>query len=885
MSDNPHPKDSLSAAPSSASESPAEQPALLPSSKSGSTSGDLLVAEPKLPSNLLILPTHSPIIFPTLLAPVLVTQPALIALIDEAVNRQRILGLLLTREGAAREQMKSSELFQVGVAVKVIKRLKLPDGTIHLLVQSLRRFRCKTVVSEQPYLVMEAEYLEDIIDPARERETDAFTRAIVSAVKKLSDSNPFFTEEVRLALINAPGPSTVADLVAFALGLPRAEAQDYLETLPVLERFEKLLIHLKKEQELVDLQKKIQEDVHNKLGKMQKEYFLKEQLRSIKRELGTDSDPKEKGLQSLKERLEAAQLPPEAKKVAFEELERFESLSESSPEHQVARNYLELLATLPWNQKTQDRLNLQEAEDLLNREHFGLKKVKERILEFLAIRKLKPGIKGSILCLVGPPGVGKTSLGRSIAQTLGRQFFRFSLGGMRDEAEIKGHRRTYVGAMPGKILQGLKRAGSKNPVLLLDEIDKLSHGHQGDPASALLEVLDPEQNVTFLDHYLDIPFDLSDVLFITTANTTASIPAPLLDRMELIELSGYTLEDKEAIAQKILIPKTLQEHGLTSRHLRFEKTALRQLMLDYAREPGLRSLQKWLQQVARKTATQLIRHQDQQSTSEVKRPPFTTRVVRAASLEEWLGPKRFFNEVAARSSAPGVVVGLAWTALGGEILFIEAIEMPGSGQLKLTGQMGAVMSESASIAWSYVKKRILQSGLKDRLALKKTDIHLHIPAGAIPKDGPSAGITMATALTSLLLGKRVQSKLAMTGELSLVGKVLPVGGIQEKLLAAKRAGIQTILLPALNKKDLAEIQPEALKGLTLHWVSHMEEVLELALEGPARRVLKTGSPSSLTSPAQPPGKKRSPAGSSQPTIRRATKRLKRQPVPSPSATA
>ncbi len=792
-------------------------------------SSNLVVQDQILPPNLFILPINSPIPFPTLLTPILVTHPRYVSMIEEAINRQRMIGLVLTREGEAKEDAKPENLYDFGVAVKIVKRLKMPDGAVNLLVHSMKRFRNRKILSEQPYIVVETEYLDDISE--KSTEMDALTRSVISHVKKLSEANPFFTEEMRLAMINAPGPGTIADLVAFALTLPKADAQDYLETLAVKSRFEKLLVHLRREQDVADLQKKINEDVNTKLSKLQREFFLKEQLKTIKRELGSEADGKDKSFRTFRERIEAAGMPEDAKKIALEELEKFESLSENSPEFNVSRNYLETICSLPWSKESQDSLDLDNAQEILDLEHYGLEKVKERIIEFLAVRKLKADTKGSIICLVGPPGVGKTSIGKSIAKTLGRSFFRFSLGGMRDEAEIKGHRRTYVGAMPGKVIQGLKRAGTKNAVLMLDEIDKLGQSYQGDPASALLEVLDPEQNYAFLDHYVDVPFDLSKVLFITTANTTSSIPSPLLDRMEVIELPGYTLEEKEDIAIRYVIPKELEANGLSSSQVKIEKTALRKMMTDYAREPGLRSLQKLISRIARKAAAQIVselKNAEKFRSKGAIRPSLI--LVKEEDLTTWLGPKRFYNEIAERIVSPGIVVGLAWTAMGGDILFIEAADIPGSGNLKLTGQMGEVMTESAAIAWSYVKKKIGTTQDYDRRFFKEHDFHLHIPAGAIPKDGPSAGVTMATALYSLLSGRRSKHKLAMTGELSLIGKVLPVGGIKEKILAARRAGINTILLPKLNEKDMVEVPAYALKGLTIHYVSHIEEVFDLALQ-------------------------------------------------------
>ncbi|MCM2279678.1 MAG: endopeptidase La [Oligoflexia bacterium] len=785
--------------------------------------GGLILPDQVLPPNLFVLPMNGPVVFPTLLAPLLVTQSRHIAMIEEAISRHRMLGLLETREGDVREDLKPESLHAVGVAAKIVKRLKMPDGSVNLLVHSMKRFRAKRFLSESPYIVTETEYLEDVSE--KSMEMDALTRSVISHVKKLSEINPFFTEEMRLAMINAPGPGTVADLVAFALTLPKADAQDFLETLSVKARFEKLLIHLRREQDVADLQRKIHEDVNGKITKLQREFFLKEQLKTIKRELGFEEDGKEKASRTFRERIEAAGMPEDVRKVALEELAKFETISESSPEYNVSRNYLETMVSLPWSKESVDDLDLDNAQSVLDGEHYGLEKVKERIIEFLAVRQLRKDTRGSIICLVGPPGVGKTSIGKSIAKTLGRSFYRFSLGGMRDEAEIKGHRRTYVGAMPGKLIQGIRRAGTRNCVLLLDEIDKLGQSFQGDPSSALLEALDPEQNASFLDHYLDVPFDLSKVLFITTANTTASIPAPLLDRMEVIELSGYTLEEKETIALRHVIPRELEAAGLTSRQLRFERAALRKIMTDYAREPGLRSLQQLVARIARKAAAKVVRQVNGKPKG--RREPIA---VNEENLSSWLGPKRFYNEIAERIASPGVVVGMAWTAMGGDILFIEATDVPGSGNLKLTGQMGEVMTESAAIAWSYVKKMAFADLGFQRRYFREHDIHLHIPAGAIPKDGPSAGITMATALYSLLSGRKARQRLSMTGELSLQGKVLPVGGIKEKVLAARRAGVTTLILPKLNEKDLAEVPDYALKGMTIHLVSRVEEALKLALE-------------------------------------------------------
>ena len=807
-----------------------------PSNGSGT---DLVHPDQVLPPNLFVLPMTQAVVFPTLMAPILVTDPKYIATLEEAISRQRWVGLVMTKDAAeADDQLKAESLYSVGVVAKIVKRLKMPDGSVNILVHSLKRFRVKRFLSEKPHFVAEAEYITDEVE--KSTEMDALTRTVVSYVKKLAESNPFFTEDMRLAMINAPGPGTVADLVSFAMSLPKADAQALLETVSVKARFEKLLLHLRREQDVADVQKKIHDEVNTKLTKLQREFFLKEQLKSIKKELGLEEDGKEKSSRSFSERIEALGMPEDVKKIALDELTKFETLSESSPEYNVSRNYLETLCSLPWSKMTEDQLDLEEAKKILDSEHFGLEKVKERIVEFLAVRKLRPDRKGSILCLVGPPGVGKTSIAKSIAKTLGRNFYRFSLGGMRDEAEIKGHRRTYVGAMPGKVIQAMRRAGSKNAVITLDEIDKLGASYQGDPASALLEVLDPEQNSNFIDHYLDVPFDLSHVLFIATANSLASIPAPLLDRMEIIELPGYTLEEKEDIAIRYVLPKELENHGIPPGAVKIERSALRKMMLDYSREPGLRTLQQLVAKIFRKTATQVVA-----GKATAKKPI----IVRAEDLTQWLGPKRFYNEMAERISAPGVVVGLAWTSMGGDILFIEGTQLPGHGNFKLTGQMGEVMTESAAIAWTYVRKKVAQEQGLVGDDFKKHDFHLHIPAGAIPKDGPSAGVTMATALYSLLTGRTARQKWAMTGELSLIGKVLPVGGIKEKILAAKRAGVNQIILPKLNEKDLYDLPEYALKGMNIHFISRVEEAFKLALTGTPEPLIKHGKPAVIRSRA------------------------------------
>jgi ATP-dependent Lon protease len=784
----------------------------------------IALADQILPQHLYCIPSVGPVFYPTLIAPMVVWQPKAMATVEEAMNRGKYLGVLVTKEEGYPTDSKFSDLYDFGVAVKILKRVKQPDGSIQLLVQGLKRFRTQVALSEDPYLVAEPVYFEqDQLE--KTVEADALTRSIINRVKDLSDTHPFFSGDMRLALANAPHSGVVADIVAFAIGLPKKEAQEFLEMTSVKERFEKLLHHLKREQDVATVQKKINDEVNNKLSTLQREFFLKEQLKLIKKELGMEEDGKDKNSRTFRERIELANMPAEVKKVAHEELEKFETLSEQSPEYNISRNYLEMLCSLPWSIETKDQLSLAFAREVLDADHSGLEKVKQRIIEFLAVRNLhqnrgEKSKKGSIILLVGPPGVGKTSIGKSIAQSMNRNFHRFSLGGMRDEAEIKGHRRTYIGAMPGKFIQAAKRVGSKNAVIMLDEIDKLSSSYHGDPGSALLEVLDPEQNSSFVDHYLDVPFDLSQMIFIATANTVDTIPAPLLDRMEVIELSGYTLDEKEQIARKHLLPKVLEKSGLAPSDLKFERKALKQLILDYAREPGLRILEQLLEKVARKVATRLVERRE--AREKIKLPV----LIEEADLLAYLGPKRFSQEVAARTLAPGVMVGLAWTSMGGEILFIEATELPGTGQLKLTGKMGDVMLESAQIAWTYVKKRLIAEMMVSPAQFKEKDIHVHIPAGAIPKDGPSAGITLASTLYSLFTQRPGKVKTAMTGELSLTGRVLPVGGVREKLLGAKRAGIETVILPLENKKDLYDLPLPLLKSLDIHFVSQVDEVFD-----------------------------------------------------------
>ncbi len=846
-----------------------------------------------LPHEVVIIPIVNSPIFPGMIAPIILSEDKYTPELDSYLTKSNYVALNLVKfkdfgdnqEGVLQEMdeeqisyedddeddsfvsdlatstdatmkgISPKDIYKVGVLCKVIKKLKLPDGSVNLLVHGMRRYRAVDYISETPLLIAKTEVFSDIHEP--DEELDAYTRSVINQVKKLSEINPYFNEEMKLAMLNSPSPGSLADLVAFALSLDVPEAQDFLETLIVKKRFAKLLVYLKREKDVADIQKKITDEVNDKVNKYQREYFLREQLKVIRNELGMDEDDKAKDLKKLKDGIEENKLPEEAKKAALEELERLESIPDSSPEYNVTRTYLNWMVQLPWNASSDDKVDINAAKRILEKDHYGLEKPKERIMEFLAVRKLKPEYDGTILCLSGPPGVGKTSLGHSIAKALGRKFYRFSLGGMKDEAEIKGHRRTYVGAMPGKIIQALKRVEVNNPVIMLDEIDKIGKSYQGDPASALLEVLDPEQNKTFIDNYLDVPFDLSKVLFIATANYVGEIPEALLDRMELIELSGYTIEEKISIATKWVIPKQLKKHGISAKEFTLSAAVLKALVSDYAREPGVRVMEQLIAKLCRHAALQ-----------KVSNKRFKKYAPAVTEIEKVLGSKRFETDKAQKPLMPGIVTGLAWTSFGGDILFVESIPLKGKG-FKLTGQLGEVMGESANLAYSYVK-RVLQSQIeseskkapKPKKVSKKSkkdaiptvqvnplpshvpapnpeeatdflathEIHLHLPAGATPKDGPSAGITMALALYSLATHQMVRGDVAMTGELSLTGKVLPVGGIKEKVLAAKRAGIKEIILPWQNEKDLKEVPERHRKGMKFHPVKHFDEVLKVALK-------------------------------------------------------
>ncbi|HWP34149.1 MAG TPA: endopeptidase La [Thermodesulfobacteriota bacterium] len=775
----------------------------------------------RIPDVLPILPLKGVVIYPTTVVPLSVDDPRYGPAIDEAMAAGQLIGAVAIRprgdgDGESPDDPQPEDLYLVGTAAQIHRMIKAPDGSIKLLVQGLARIRIEDYVQRRPFFRAAVRVVPE--REQRTREVEALMRSAMGQVQKLVQAAPYLPDELVATAAAIDDPTRLVYFIASIIRMPVADRQAILELDDTEAKLRKVVQLLGRELELLELGGKISSQVQTEMTKAQREFFLREQLKAIQRELG-ETDERTAELAELRERLEKARLPEEAQKAAERELKRLERLNPASPEYPVARTYLEWLADLPWSVSTEDNLDLARAQQVLDEDHYDLEEVKERIVEYLAVLKLRPDHKGPILCFVGPPGVGKTSLGQSIARALGRKFVRMSLGGMRDEAEIRGHRRTYVGALPGRILQLLRTAGSNNPVMMLDEVDKIGTDFRGDPASALLEVLDPAQNHAFRDHYLEVPFDLSRILFIATANSTEPIPPALLDRMEVLRLSGYTLEEKIHIARRYLIPRQTREHGLPEGALVIDDDALRHIIAAYTREAGVRNLERQIARIARKLARALA------TDGTVKRP------VTKADLPELLGPERVFPEVAARTARPGVATGLAWTETGGDILFIEATRMPGGKNLILTGSLGTVMQESARTALSLVRSRARELGIDERF-FETTDIHIHVPAGAIPKDGPSAGVAMVVALASVLTGRPVKPTVAMTGEITLSGLVLPVGGIKEKVLAAKRAGIETVILPKRNERDLAEIPEELKRGLAFHLIETVDEALAVALTEP-----------------------------------------------------
>ena len=753
-----------------------------------------------------VIPSDA-VLFPHMVMPFMIHEPGLLKLIDDTLSSDRMVAVVAVREPKADQK----ELFDVGTAAVILKATRLEPDQVRIVVQGVSRIEILEITAKEPYLRAKVQVLEDYV--THDVEIEALVSNIRILFSKVLEFSPQLPGELKTLALNIDEPGTLADMVISNLNVPHHEKQEILETLDIRERLHKILQALTRQVEILELGQKIQAQVRDRMEKAQKEYYLREQLKVIRKELG-EAEGIEAEVEELRKKIEEKNLPDYVREEALKELNRLSRIHPTSAEYTVIRNYLDWLLELPWLEGTKDEVDLKKAREILDQDHYDLEKVKKRILEYLAVRKLKPDMKGPILCFVGPPGVGKTSLGRSIAKALGRKFLRISLGGVRDEAEIRGHRRTYVGAMPGRIIQGLRRVGVNNPVFMLDEIDKLGTDFRGDPASALLEVLDPEQNQAFSDHYLELPFDLSKVMFIATANMLDTIPLPLLDRMEVIEIPGYTEEDKLKIAKYYLVPRQLEAHGLTKQQLRFTDRALARLITYYTREAGVRNLEREIGAVCRAVAREV---------AEGRTEPVTVRV---KDLERYLGPPKYLPEMAERVKVPGVAIGLAWTPVGGEILFVEATRMKGSGRLILTGKLGEVMRESAEAALSYLRSRAKDLGIDESL-FSKLDIHIHVPAGAIPKDGPSAGITMLVALVSLFLDRTVRHEVAMTGEITLRGLVLPVGGIKEKVLAAKRAGIKEVILPKLNEKDLLEVPKEAREKLVFHFVSKVEEALPI----------------------------------------------------------
>ncbi len=782
---------------------------------------NLLSASGPVPEQVPILPLRDTVLFPQSALPLGAGRESSVRLLEDVIRGGRLIGVFTQRDPAT-EDPQEADLHRTGTLAAVHKVLKQPDGTVRLVVQGLHRIRIVEMTQVRPYLVARVAEVPEVSPPGGDLESEALARNAVTLFRQVVELSPMLPDELATVVQNVTPPDRLGDLIAATLpALTTQVKQELLETPDVKVRLARLVAVLTKEAEVLALGSKIQSQVESEVGRSQREYYLREQLKAIQKELG-QTDERTQELDDLRDKIEAAGMTEEAKKEALRELDRLGKMPPAAPEYTVARTYLDWLLALPWSKQTTDNLDITEARRVLDEDHSGLEKVKERILEYLAVKSMRPTGKDPILCFVGPPGVGKTSLGRSIARALGRKFHRISLGGMRDEAEIRGHRRTYVGALPGQIIQGLRRAESKNAVLMLDEVDKLGMDFRGDPASALLEVLDPEQNVAFRDHYVDVAFDLSKILFITTANMLDTVPPPLRDRMEIIEIAGYTEEEKVQIARTHLVPKQVADHGLIQgEHIRWTDAALRLLVRGYTREAGLRNLEREIAAITRKVAKRRVEgHPDSMEVTE-------------ALVGELLGAPRYLHEeLEERTRIPGVAVGLSWTPTGGEILFIEATRMKGGKTLTLTGQLGDVMKESAQAALSWVRSHVSQLGVRSDY-WDTSDIHVHVPAGAIPKDGPSAGVTMVTALVSLMTQRPVRSDLAMTGEVTLSGRVLPVGGIKEKVLGARRAGVTVIILPKRNEKNLIEDVPvQAREGMTFHLVDTLDQVLNLALEEP-----------------------------------------------------
>ncbi|MGD0487101.1 MAG: endopeptidase La [Syntrophorhabdales bacterium] len=766
-----------------------------------------------IPAEVPVLPLRGTVAYPDLIVPLVVGRERSIRLIDEAMGRDRLIAIL-TQKNPDIEDPELEDLYTIGTVATIMKMVKMVDGSQRIVVQGLARFKLVEFTQREPHfrariLPIFEEYQKDI-------EIDAMYINLKNLYKKAVEIAPYLSSELSQIATKIENPGNLADLVASTINISVAERQEVLEKIDLKERLKKVTVMLNRELETLELSSKIQSHIKEGIDKTQREYYLREQLKAIQKELG-ETDERYTEIDELRRKMVEANMPPDVQKVTEKELDRLSKMSSMSAEYTVARTYLDWLVDLPWSYSTEDNLNIKDARRILNEDHYDLEKVKKRILEYLAVRKLKTDMRGPILCFVGPPGVGKTSLGKSIARALGRKFMRISLGGIRDEAEIRGHRRTYVGALPGRVIQGIKKAGSNNPVFMLDEVDKIGMDFRGDPSSALLEVLDPEQNFSFSDHYLEVAFDLSKVMFIATANILDPVPPALKDRMEVLELPGYTEEEKIMIAREFLIPKELGEHGLTADLVEFEEEALQIIVRSYTREAGVRNLEREIAAVCRAIAQEVAEGKTEKT------------VVKGEDVRKYLGPIKHYSEVAERTKYAGVATGLAWTPTGGDIIFIEATKMKGKGNPPLlTGQLGDVMKESAQAAWSYIRSKAQDFNIPDEV-FEKQDVHVHVPQGAIPKDGPSAGITMLVALVSLLTDRPVRNDVAMTGEITLRGLVLPIGGVKEKVLAARRAGITNVILPKMNEKDLEEV-PESIKQ-TMHFkfIERVDEAIDACM--------------------------------------------------------
>ncbi|HET8975720.1 MAG TPA: endopeptidase La [Solirubrobacterales bacterium] len=767
-----------------------------------------------VPDALPILPLRETVTYPDTLTPLAVGQPRSVKLVNDVLSGNRMLAMVASRD-PDNDQPGPDDLYRVGVVGSVARMMKVPDGTLRILVQGGARIRIVDYIAESPYLIARIEQIPDVLEPSDELE--ALARNVQNTFSEIIEAIPYLPEELQLAVTNLDEPAALSHLIAGSMRIPVSEKQELLEEPNVTKRLRRLSEILTRELEVVRLGSKIQSQVESEIDKGQREFFLRQQMKAIQDELG-EGDEQQAEVNDLRQRLEQAELPEEAHKQAERELGRLEKLPSAAAEYGVIRTYLEWILDLPWNELTEDNLDIAHARDVLDEDHYDLEEVKDRILEYLAVRKLNPTSPGPILCFVGPPGVGKTSLGKSIARALGREFQRISVGGVRDEAEIRGHRRTYIGALPGTIIRALRDAGTRNPVFMIDEIDKMGADFRGDPASAMLEVLDPAQNENFRDHYLDLPFDLSDVLFIATANILDPVPTPLQDRMETIQLAGYTVDEKLHIAKRYLVPRQLAANGLKPSQAEVADPAITAIIDEYTREAGVRNLERQIGSVLRKVARQVA---EGKVDGKVR--------LSAKRARELLGKRRVFSETRRRTKEPGVATGLAWTPVGGEVLFIEATAMSGSGKLTITGQLGDVMRESAQAALSYVRGHVAESAPDlDPEWFANHDIHIHVPAGAVPKDGPSAGVAMATALASLISGKPIANDLAMTGEITLTGHVMPVGGIKEKTLAAQRAGIKRVILPNRNEADVAEIPEHELGDLQFSYAEEITDAWKVA---------------------------------------------------------